>query len=98
MEMLLWLCCKSLILSTHIHFFLDQLKELPPSLSIEQINPKAETDAYIEKIMAHKGKDRSEEDIAAVQKAQAPAPIGKARTLSEVPWPPPTLDTGTPRP
>ena len=40
----------------------------------------------------------SEEDIAAVQKAQAPAPIGKARTLAEVPWPPPTLDAGTPRP
>ena len=48
--------------AAHIHFFLDQLKELPPSLSIEQINPKAETEAYIEKIMAHKGKDRSKED------------------------------------
>jgi penicillin-binding protein 2 len=31
----------------------------------------------------------SEEDIAAVQKAQAPAPIGKPRPLAEVPWPPP---------
>ena len=40
----------------------------------------------------------SEEDIAAVQKAQAPAPIGKVRSLSEVPWPPPALDAGTPRP
>ena len=40
----------------------------------------------------------SEEDIAAVQKAQAPAPIGKIRSLSEVPWPPPALDAGTPRP
>jgi len=28
------------------------------------------------------------EDIAAVQKAQAPAPIGKPRTVAEVPWPP----------
>ena len=40
----------------------------------------------------------SEEDIAAVQKAQAPTPIGKVRSLSEVPWPPPALDAGTPRP
>jgi penicillin-binding protein 2 len=31
----------------------------------------------------------SDEDIAAVQKAQAPAPIGKPRPLAEVPWPPP---------
>jgi penicillin-binding protein 2 len=30
----------------------------------------------------------SEEDIEAVQKAQAPAPIGKPRPLAEVPWPP----------
>jgi penicillin-binding protein 2 len=28
------------------------------------------------------------EDIEAVQKAQAPAPIGKARTVAEVAWPP----------
>jgi penicillin-binding protein 2 len=40
----------------------------------------------------------SEEDIAAVQKAQAPAPIGRIRPLSEVPWPPPALAAGTPRP
>ncbi len=30
----------------------------------------------------------SEEDIAAVQKAQAPSPIGKPRPLAELPWPP----------
>ena len=30
----------------------------------------------------------SVEDIAAVQKAQAPAPIGKPRTVAELPWPP----------
>jgi penicillin-binding protein 2 len=30
----------------------------------------------------------NEEDIAAVQKAQAPAPIGKPRTIAEVAWPP----------
>ena len=40
----------------------------------------------------------SEEDIAAVQKAQAPAPIGKIRSLSAVQWPPPALAAGTPRP
>jgi penicillin-binding protein 2 len=32
----------------------------------------------------------SVEDIAAVQKAQAPAPMGKPRTVAEVPWPPPS--------
>ena len=40
----------------------------------------------------------SKEDIAAVQSAQATAPIGKARPLSEVPWPPAALQEGTPRP
>ncbi|MBK7050817.1 MAG: penicillin-binding protein 2 [Rhodoferax sp.] len=30
----------------------------------------------------------SEQDIAAVQKAQATAPIGKPRTVAELPWPP----------
>ena len=30
----------------------------------------------------------SAEDIAAVQKAQAPTPIGKPRTLADMPWPP----------
>ncbi len=30
----------------------------------------------------------SEEDIAAVQKARATAPVGKPRSLAEVPWPP----------
>ena len=30
----------------------------------------------------------SEEDIAAVQKARATAPVGKLRSMAEVPWPP----------
>ena len=30
----------------------------------------------------------SVQDIAAVQKAQAPAPLGKPRTVAEMPWPP----------
>jgi penicillin-binding protein 2 len=34
------------------------------------------------------GQYPSLEDIEAVQKAQAPAPIGKARTVAEVSWPP----------
>ena len=34
-----------------------------------------------------KGQYPSEEDMAAVQKAQAPAPIGKPRTVAELPWP-----------
>ena len=33
----------------------------------------------------------SVEDIAAVQKAQAPSPIGKPRSLAELPWPPGAL-------
>jgi len=34
------------------------------------------------------GQYPSEEDIAAVQQGQAPSPIGKPRTVAEVPWPP----------
>ncbi len=34
------------------------------------------------------GQYPSEEDMAAVQKAQATAPLGKARVASEMPWPP----------
>ncbi len=36
------------------------------------------------------GQYPSEEDIAAVQKGQSPAPLGKPRSLAEVPWPPAT--------
>ncbi len=38
-----------------------------------------------------KGIFPSEEDLAAVQKAQAPAPIGKPRTVAEMPWPASTV-------
>jgi penicillin-binding protein 2 len=38
----------------------------------------------------------SEEDIAAVKKAQAAAPIGKPRRVSEVAWPPKGQGTDTP--
>ncbi len=34
------------------------------------------------------GQYPSEEDIAAVRLAQAPAPIGKPRTVADMPWPP----------
>ncbi len=34
------------------------------------------------------GQYPSKEDIEAVQKGQAPSPIGKPRTVAEVPWPP----------
>jgi penicillin-binding protein 2 len=40
----------------------------------------------------------SVEDIAAVQKAQAPAPIGKPRPLAELPWPPGAPLTVAPTP
>jgi len=36
------------------------------------------------------GQYPSEEDIAAVQKGQSPAPLGKPRSLAEMPWPPGT--------
>ena len=34
-----------------------------------------------------KGQYPSEEDLAAVQLAKAPVPIGKPRTVAEMPWP-----------
>jgi len=33
------------------------------------------------------GQYPSEEDLAAVQKAQSPAPLGKPRVIAEMPWP-----------
>jgi len=38
----------------------------------------------------------SKEDIQAVQKAQATAPIGKPRTVAELPWPPGSPNVATP--
>lgn len=47
--------------AAHIQDFIVQLDELPPTLSVERIDPKAETMRYTEKIMEQKGKGQTEE-------------------------------------
>lgn len=47
--------------AAHIQDFIDQLGELPATLTVERIDPKAETQKYIEKILEQKGKDKTEE-------------------------------------
>lgn len=48
--------------AAHIRDFIMQPGEIPPSLSVEQINPKEETQRYIEKILEQKGQGKSEEE------------------------------------
>jgi arsenite-transporting ATPase len=45
----------------HISDFLTQLEQLPPTLTVERIDPKEETQRYIDKVMAQKGKGLDEE-------------------------------------
>lgn len=47
--------------AAHIQDFIDQLGELPATLTIERIDPKVETQRYTEKILEHKGQGKSEE-------------------------------------
>lgn len=47
--------------AAHIQDFLQQLGELPVTLTVERIDPKLETKRYTEKILEQKGKDKSEE-------------------------------------
>lgn len=47
--------------AAHIQDFIDQLGELPATLSIERIDPKLETQRYTEKILEQKGKRLDEE-------------------------------------
>jgi penicillin-binding protein 2 len=42
------------------------------------------------------GQYPNEQDMAAVQKGQAAAPIGKPRNASELPWPPPGVNLTSP--
>jgi penicillin-binding protein 2 len=42
------------------------------------------------------GQYPNEQDMAAVQKGQAAAPIGKPRNASEIPWPPPGVNLTSP--
>lgn len=47
--------------AAHIKDFINQLEVQPPTLTVERIDPKFETSAYIEKIVAQKGGDLDEE-------------------------------------
>lgn len=47
--------------AAHIQDFIEQLGELPSTLTVERIDPKVETQRYIEKILQQKGQGQSEE-------------------------------------
>jgi len=47
--------------AAHIQGFISQLTEIPANLSIDRIDPKLETQRYMEKIIAQKGKNLDEE-------------------------------------
>ncbi|MBK7149941.1 MAG: arsenical pump-driving ATPase [Bacteroidetes bacterium] len=47
--------------AAHIQDFMEQLGELPATLTVERIDPKVETQRYTEKIVEHKGQGQSEE-------------------------------------
>ncbi|MFT4534617.1 MAG: arsenite-transporting ATPase [Saprospiraceae bacterium] len=46
--------------AAHIQDFIEQLGEMPSTLMVERIDPKAETQRYTEKILEHKGQGHSE--------------------------------------
>jgi arsenite-transporting ATPase len=47
--------------AANIQDFIDQLGEVPTTLTVERIDPKVETQRYTEKILEHKGQGQSEE-------------------------------------
>ena len=47
--------------AAHIQDFIEQLGELPATLTVERIDPKVETQRYTEKILEHKGQGQSVE-------------------------------------
>ncbi|MEN9510353.1 MAG: arsenical pump-driving ATPase [Bacteroidota bacterium] len=47
--------------AAHIQDFIGQLDALPATLTVERIDPKIETQRYIEKILEHKGQGQTEE-------------------------------------
>lgn len=47
--------------AAHIQDFIEQLGELPATLTVERIDPKVETQRYTAKILEHKGQGQSEE-------------------------------------
>jgi arsenite-transporting ATPase len=47
--------------AAHIQDFIEQLGELPATLTLERIDPKVETQRYTEKILEHKGQGQTED-------------------------------------
>jgi len=47
--------------AAHVQDFIEQLDEVPSTLTVERIDPKVETQRYTEKILEHKGQGQSEE-------------------------------------
>lgn len=47
--------------AAHIQDFMEQMDELPATLTVERIDPKLETQRYTKKILEHKGQGQSEE-------------------------------------
>jgi arsenite/tail-anchored protein-transporting ATPase len=47
--------------AAHIQDFIEQLGEVPATLTVQRIDPKIETQRYTEKILEHKGQGQSEE-------------------------------------
>ena len=47
--------------AAHIQDFIEQLGELPATLKVERIDPKIETQRYINKVLENKGEGQSEE-------------------------------------
>lgn len=49
--------------AAHIRGFLSQLEDIPANLTVDRINPKEETQRYIDKIVQQKGKNLDEDGI-----------------------------------
>jgi arsenite/tail-anchored protein-transporting ATPase len=47
--------------AAHVKDFMNQLDEMPETLTVERIDPKSETKVYIDKIVEQKGKNLDEE-------------------------------------
>ncbi len=47
--------------AAHVQDFINQLSEIPANLSIDRIDPKIETQRYMDKVMAQKGQKLDEE-------------------------------------
>lgn len=48
--------------AAHVNYFMNQLKEVPANLLIEHIDPKTETEKYVEKIFLDKSKNLNDEE------------------------------------